>query len=350
MATETVVRPFSLCQDDEPSSNQGDRTASQDNHCILCDSWLEPVPVVSGVTDRRLGLAGLWSINRCLHCGLEQVQPRPSNELLGDYYALYYNQVEERQPHQLYVKIREAVMNSWLYRYWLWLDGDVGFHLSKPSRPGIRLLDIGCNQGRGMLQFKRSGFSQIEGLDINPIAASRAARLGFKVFAGPVMEFDPPEKFDVVVLANVLEHCPIPLMTLSHVARVLRPGGEVWLSLPNSQSRWRRFFGRAWINWHPPFHLAHYSKQSLLAALTEVGFEAIEVKSVTPGLWLAQSLLSVWRGADRRVTRLRNPLLLTIVLLSILALRLVTLEILWGRFLNLIHRDALIVRARLVRG
>ena len=349
MVTESVVPTLAPCLDDEPLGSWGVTTASRCNHCIVCDHPLEAEPVVSGINDRRLGIAGIWSINRCSHCSLDQVQPRPSNAVLGELYGRYYNRVEDRLPHRLYIKIREAVMNSKLYRYWVWLDGDIGFHLRKPSRSGLRLLDIGCNQGRGMLQYQRSGFSHIEGLDINPVAVEQASKLGFPVFSGPVMQFYPKDKFDIIVLANVLEHCPIPLVTLSNVARILKSDGEVWLSMPNGESHWRKIFGRAWINWHPPFHLAHYSRQSLLKTLADVGFEVIEFKSLTPGIWLAQSLMTLRREPHKTMNLLRNPFLMMVYLLAILGLRILSLEILWGRFLKLRRRDALMVRARLAR-
>ena len=307
-------------------------------------------PNLTEISDRRLDIAGVWSSHSCSNCGLENIQPRPSETILVNLYAKHYNQAEAKNPQGLYAHIRDFVMNTRIYRLWVWLDGDVGFHLSPPRAGHRRILDVGCNQGRGMLQFRRSGFDEVEGLDINPVAAAEAAKLGFPVFTGPVMKFFPKQRFDVVVLANVLEHCPIPTTTLSNVARLVKPDGEVWLSVPNADSHWRKLFGRAWINWHPPFHIAFYARNSLQAILANTGFEVVEIKSVTPGLWLAQSLLSLRFTRARRSNRkLRNPLAISLVLLAILLVRVLSIEIFWGRFVKLRNRDALIVRARLAR-
>ena len=71
----------------------------------------------------------------------------------------------------------------------------------------------------------------------------------------------------MVVLANVLEHAWDPVLMLAEVRRLLRPGGEVWISCPNAASLWRRVFGRAWVNWHVPFHLWHFSPATLQVVL-----------------------------------------------------------------------------------
>ena len=38
---------------------------------------------------------------------------------------------------------------------WLAVDGDISFHSVNGSG---RLLDVGCNEGRGMMLFKKNGF------------------------------------------------------------------------------------------------------------------------------------------------------------------------------------------------
>ena len=78
---------------------------------------------------------------------------------------------------------------------------------------------------------------------------------------------------------------------LAQVRRLLRPGGEVWISCPNADSLWRRVFGRGWVNWHVPYHLWHFSPRTLEAVLARAGFRLTALKTFTPALWLAQSLL-----------------------------------------------------------
>ena len=104
-----------------------------------------------------------------------------------------------------------------------------------------------------------------------------ARQAGFTVFTGPLDEVTPKAAYDVAVLSNVLEHALDPKAMLLSVRRLLKPEGQVWISCPNSQSWLRTVFGRAWINWHVPFHITHFSADSLRALLEECGFTLREI-------------------------------------------------------------------------
>jgi SAM-dependent methyltransferase len=153
--------------------------------------------------------------------------------------------------------------------------------------------------------YAENGF-QVEGLELNESAAALARRRGFPVHTTPLGQFRPRELFDVVVLANVLEHAWDPVQMLAEVRPLLRPQGEVWISCPNAASLWRRVFGRAWVNWHVPFHLWHFSPATLPGVLTQAGYEVTTLDTFTPALWLAQSLcvrVGARQGQANRVMR-----------------------------------------------
>ena len=217
-------------------------------------------------------------------------------------------------PASAYRRLRERFFTSGLYRLWLAWDGDMSFH---GRRGGGRLLDVGCNEGRGLSLYAKNGF-QVEGLELNEAAAALARRRGFPVHTAPLGQFRPQEPYDVVVLANVLEHAWDPSAMLAQVRRLLRPGGEVWISCPNAASLWRRVFGRAWVNWHVPFHLWHFSPQTLQELLDSANFSIIDNKTFTPALWVTHSIcikLSRKKGGRNRL--IRSAPLIALMTLSI---------------------------------
>lgn len=289
---------------------------------------------LSGLTDNRFGSGGEYSIAKCHNCGLLQTIPAPDTEELKQLYETYYNFGGEKGTS--YTKSREVFFSSFLYRFWMALDGDISFH----SRKGRgRLLDVGCNEGRGLLIYQRNGFDP-EGLELNEKAAQNARRAGFTVHTQSLEEFQPEEPFDVVVLSNVLEHAPDPREMLKNVYRVLKPGGQIWISCPNSQSWLRKLFGRSWINWHVPFHLFHFSSKTLTQLLQRCGFEITELKYATPSHWMSSSIVAALSARRGRKTRyLRSPLLVAFLMLFC---RFVLFPLLWVGNLSG-HGDCLVV-------
>ncbi len=57
----------------------------------------------------------------------------------------------------------------------------------------------------------------------------------------------PSEAVDLVVSSNVLEHVPEPFAVVDEMARVLRPGGHLWLSFTNWYGPWG---GHETSPWH----------------------------------------------------------------------------------------------------
>jgi hypothetical protein len=86
-------------------------------------------------------------------------------------------------------------------------------------------------------------------------------------------------------------------------------------------------FGRYWINWHVPFHISHFSADTLRELLESTGYAQIEVRQITPALWIAQSLIAYFFATKGRKNRqLRNPFL---TLFLMLLARFVLLPGLW---------------------
>jgi SAM-dependent methyltransferase len=244
--------------------------------------------VLEHVRDTRFASPGEWQIRRCDACGLEQTAPCPDAVQLKTLYETYYNYGGESGT--AYTGWRERLFLSPLYRGFLTLDGDVSFHGETGNG---RLLDVGCNEGRGLVLYRQNGFTA-EGLELNSRAADVARSRGFRVYEEDIADLQPTLAFDYVVLSNVLEHALDPRAMLSHIRRILEPGGEVWISLPNQRSWLRALFGRAWINWHVPFHIVHFDSEALRRLLHECGFDIVSERQVTPALWVALSAISAW--------------------------------------------------------
>jgi len=304
--------------------------------CLFCGA--ATTVALASVADNRFGSPGTYAIHACSACGGRQTFPRPDQAALKALYEQYYNYGGKTDSG--YAAARERFLASPFYRLMLAVDGDVSFHA---ERGHGRLLDIGCNEGRGLRLYRANGFAA-EGLELNSNAAAAARSAGFEVHEKLVEDFAPAQPYNVAVLSNVLEHAPDPRAMLAHVARILSPGGEVWISLPNVDSALASICGRDWVNWHVPFHIVHFSQARLEKLLGEVGFEVVSVKNITPALWVAQSLIAWrWRDNPPAAIRLQRKAPLVAALMAIA--RGLAFPLLWAWNRNG-RGDCLVVKAK----
>jgi SAM-dependent methyltransferase len=255
--------------------------------CILCDGETHRV-IEPDVRDNRFASPGEWRILECTSCGLWQTDPVPTPEQLQALYERHYNFGGEGESGSLWARLRALFLASPLYRAMLGFDGDVSFHTRRGKG---RLLDVGCNEGRGLAIYAGNGWTA-EGLELNRVAADAARQKGFVVYDVDIARLRPSAPYDVVVLSNVLEHALHPRGMLGAIHRLLVPGGSLWISLPNAGSALRERFGADWINWHVPFHITHFTAARLSTLLADCGFTVDSVRNVTPALWWAQSIVA----------------------------------------------------------
>jgi SAM-dependent methyltransferase len=101
--------------------------------------------------------------------------------------------------------------------------------------PAARVLDFGSGAGYQALRLRELGFT-VDAVDLE--VPPRAVKPVFAVrsYDGRVLPF-PDAHFDAVMSSNVLEHVRELPLTLSELARVLKPGGVGLHVMPSST--WR---------------------------------------------------------------------------------------------------------------
>ena len=99
----------------------------------------------------------------------------------------------------------------------------------------VRVLDIGCGTGAVTALVNRNKNNNVCGIEPDPMRAARARTRDIEVYNGMLDETfgSRHAPFDVVVMADVLEHVAAPVDLLGRAAGILKPGGLVLLSVPN---------------------------------------------------------------------------------------------------------------------
>ncbi|MFI4992629.1 MAG: class I SAM-dependent methyltransferase [Solirubrobacterales bacterium] len=160
-----------------------------------------------------------------------------------------------------------------------------GFLLSH-VRKGVRVLDVGCGEGRFAAELARIGAHPV-GIDVaaEPLRRARARHPALDLRqvraagAWPLQD----ASFDVVWAGEVIEHVADTAGWLSEVRRVLCPGGTLLLTTPDhgrlEMLRWAlaprafeaRFDPRA-------DHLRFYTRRALSELLADFGFQDVAVR------------------------------------------------------------------------
>ena len=132
----------------------------------------------------------------------------------------------------------------------------------------------------------------IIGAEVSDEAVNSAEKAGLKVKKVQNFESIPfdDKKFDVVYLMQVFEHLIDPRIFLFELNRILKINGELYLGLPNYRSFWKNVFKKNWVCWFPPFHIVHYTTESIEKISSDFGFEVIDSWSKTPESWFRFSL------------------------------------------------------------
>ena len=147
------------------------------------------------------------------------------------------------------------------------------------------VLDLGCGDGRLTIELRAR---RIVGADVSRVALDRArARVAdrgielVELTPGAVMPFDDGE-FDLVLLAETIEHVADVQTLLAEARRVLRPDGELAVTTPAHGRRTGlslliRGFERSFDPLSP--HVRFFSRDSLRGMLREAGFDVRSVSA-----------------------------------------------------------------------
>lgn len=151
-----------------------------------------------------------------------------------------------------------------------------------PSVTPLRILDVGCGTGLNAAELCRHGH-QVIGVDVSPVAIEKFRDRGFDglvcdIEAGPLPL--PADSFDLVYASEVIEHCVDTTLFLRTIRAVLKPGGALLLSTPNSAFwvyRLLGLLGHAPSEYQHPGHVRFFSKRSLTASIEAAGFAIADV-------------------------------------------------------------------------
>lgn len=243
-------------------------------------------------------IAGEFAISKCLNCGLIFSNPRVKREALANYYkeiinygersftnsdgkemvdyyfvkdilSLYFN-----YPFSKKNKLRKIALFPSYLRIRKWYKKK--YFIPTYCKNG-KILEIGCSYGYYLYVWKKLGW-EVKGIELNKDSVNFAVnQLNLDVENIEFEDFQSNQLYDVIYLNMVLEHVNSPKKTLHKCYSLLNENGILVLGLPDFSGIEVRIYKRYAYTLHLPYHLYHFTPNSIKKYLKLFEFKKIKI-------------------------------------------------------------------------
>jgi 2-polyprenyl-3-methyl-5-hydroxy-6-metoxy-1,4-benzoquinol methylase len=155
-------------------------------------------------------------------------------------------------------------------RHWWWrvreeiLLRRIGALLDGAGSP--RILDVGC--GAALFFDALARYGRVEGIESDPIAIENSGRWRDRITVGNLDGgFRPAAPYDLILMLDLLEHIPDPVVVLNRARELLTATGHVLITVPAFQALWT---AHDELN----HHVMRYSASTLRALIGRSGLAA----------------------------------------------------------------------------
>jgi SAM-dependent methyltransferase len=142
-----------------------------------------------------------------------------------------------------------------------------------------RTLDVGCGKQPYLELFTAT--TEYVGMELDT-PENRASKRADTFYDGTTFPFDA-QRFDAVIIFQVIEHVFNPDQFLAEVHRVLVPGGTLLLTVPF-----------VWDEHEQPYDYARYSSFGLRHLLETHGFEVVEQRKSVDNIRVISQLINCY--------------------------------------------------------
>ena len=222
-----------------------------------------------GSTDRKLYWdCGEYTFSRCSDCSLIFQYPQPVQADLSFRYDNKYFEYEIDNEEIFFGLMLKTLK-----------DIDFNKQTTDMMKDGPEILDVGCATGMLLKHMESLGW-QGRGVELcTSSAAYGRQERKLSIFNGTLTEAGYSDnQFSVIHSSHLIEHLTNPSDYISEAFRILKPGGLLITTTPNTSSFQRWLLGR---NWRSAIadHMFLFSVRTLSSLLLSEGFEIVTTKT-----------------------------------------------------------------------
>jgi 2-polyprenyl-3-methyl-5-hydroxy-6-metoxy-1,4-benzoquinol methylase len=131
------------------------------------------------------------------------------------------------------------------------------------DRTAADILDVGC--GDGLLFESLERWGNVQGVEVDPATIDPESPWRDRItLAAFDSNFQPEKLFDLILMLDVLEHLPDPRAALHRAMQLLKPGGQLLITVPAFPLLWT---SHDYLN----RHYTRYTRRSLAGIAAGIG-------------------------------------------------------------------------------
>ena len=217
--------------------------------------------------------------------GFNRLDPIPSQEEVEKFYLEEFYTGEYKSFNDSSLEVQQEEKEFFDFR-WELIANKIKSHLGNLN--GKSIFDIGAGYCQALMYFQKAGMI-CSGIEPSKEGSEYGNQNGMKIFQTGIENFSVvgDERFDSVILVNVLEHLRKPAETLINIKnQLLKKNGILVIDVPNEFNDFQLIANEEYKlnNWWlcPPNHINYFSSSSLTSLLEKTGYEIIHSVSSFP--------------------------------------------------------------------
>lgn len=230
--------------------------------CRICHSESDTFPTYK-INDKMFKGNEFFEYFECTECGTLQISviPTEMSQFYPDNYYSFQSRISFKD--KLIFRIRDFIF---YYNYPKFLQKKLSVKIPNLALEAflklkfpknIRLLDVGCGEGKFLKSIYFLGYKNIVGIE--PFALHTQTK-PFPIIRKNMNEING--KFDVITFNHVLEHIEDIHKTLQNCRELLSKSGTIIIRVPVKDSYAFDFYRENWVQWDAPRHLQLLTKKS----------------------------------------------------------------------------------------
>lgn len=234
------------------------------------ESWYERLAVEPEST---------FGISKCNHCDFVFSSQVPNDEFLNQ---IYGDSDSLESSIAIFARPQRA---AFVYRSLAMLLDAISLNLQQDERgvvaDKIKILDVGCAFGTGSLGLAASHYPyEVSGVEWSQTTRDYLAEQGMRTYK-TLDEIESSQRYDGIILNDVLEHVAAPATFISKLANHCHPNTAIWVSVPDF-IEWRlndvlvqvnKGSMNVPIDMNPWEHLSYFTPRSLTTMMADCGFK-----------------------------------------------------------------------------